>query len=311
MSNPPSPVPQFNTTMPNLFIGLASIPTYDGTTSAEEFLNVLEETSILADWTDTQKISVARLKLRYRAKQYIESEPTLKTTTSWALLKDSLKTQFGRHYVKGTAMKQFIECKQRTGEACRQYLTRLKVLGHRTATLTGNPATDKLLEEKLLGDIATQFTLGLLMPIKQRVLSGNPATLDEALEIAEREESIENFLKPHSRECRGIMNKKKTAGPSRQNRWNQETPQARKMVCYNCNQEGHVRPNCPKLKDVNRQDNRGTLVCFRCHKEGHFAKNCRTEVGAFSQQSGNRQNLNSNAAPYQPRDVAANEASWD
>ena len=39
-------------------------------------------------------------------------------------------------------------------------------------------------------DITTQFTLGLLMPIKQRVLSGNPDELEEALELVEREESI-------------------------------------------------------------------------------------------------------------------------
>ena len=55
-------------------------------------------------------------------------------------------------------------------------------------------------------DITTQFTLSLLRSIKQRVLSGNPDDLDEALEFAEREESIERLLHSNTnRECRAVQ----------------------------------------------------------------------------------------------------------
>ena len=245
MADPVAPIP-VTVNSNNVIIGLDSIPTYDGLSSIEEFLAVIDETAVLTNWTDQQKISIARLKLRNKAKQFIDSEPSLKTTTNWDNLADSLRKQFIRQYVKGSAMKNFIECRQRTGETCRQYLTRLKLLANRTVTVTDNAANNVIINNKLEQDITTQFTLGLLMPIKQRVLSGNPKSLQDALTAAEREESIEHLLHPTtSRDCRAVTSQFKKKGATYQH--NRSDPRIRNtqvlITCFKCKKEGHTANN--------------------------------------------------------------------
>jgi len=79
------------------------------------------------------------------------------------------------------------------------------VLANKTLELTGDAPDDAAVRRKLEKDIATQFVLGLVHPLKQRVLSKNPSNLTEALEYAEQEESIENLIDfSTSRECQAI-----------------------------------------------------------------------------------------------------------
>lgn len=329
--SPVPPVAPVTITTNNVVIGIESIPTYDGQSSIEEFLSVIDETALLANWSDEQKVAIARLKLRNKAKQFIESEPTLQTTTAWTTLKDALKKQFMRQYVKGAAMKNFIECRQRNGETCRQFLTRLKLLANRTVTLTGIPATDSIIRTKLEQDVTTQFILGLLMPIKQRVLSANPKSLEEALKHAEMEESIENLIHPTtSKECRVVQNQnnrrikqRPTNEENRRPAYGNQNIQ-RPFRCFKCNKEGHTSKYCP-------------VTCFKCRKIGHFSRDCpendtqrnRTQaprlcyrcqqpghIARFCPQMEDRRQPRNSALNYstvaqQPRTTAVQEARWD
>lgn len=306
----------------NIMIGLDSLPTYDGTTSVDDFLTIVEGTGTLANWTDTQLVAITFLKLRSKAKQFIDSEPKLRDTKSWVTLKEGLKDQFKRQYVKGAAMKNFIECRQRSGETCRQYLTRLKLLGNRTVTLTGDPVHDDPIINKLEEDITTQFTLGLMMPIKQRVLSGNPQSLDEALKIAEREESIENLIHPfRGKECRLVTSTATTDSRNYNNMRNNQ------WKCTKCQRKGHTANYC-WAKDSKNNSSRncggqnskewqGNNVvkkgpdrrCYNCKEIGHFARTCpRNRTNAVQKRPG----LNGNAAEFQPLNSSAiTQANWD
>ena len=46
----------------NIVLGIDSISVYDGTSSVEEFLGSIDETALIADWTEQQKVAIARLK---------------------------------------------------------------------------------------------------------------------------------------------------------------------------------------------------------------------------------------------------------
>ena len=334
-NNEATAVPQVTIMPPHMMISVDSVPTYDGTSSIEEFLNIVEETGTLAEWTHKQLLAIVRLKLRFKAKQYLDSEPSLKATTSWTTLKESLKKQFTRQYVKGAAMKSFMECRQRTGETCRQFLTRLKLLANRTVTYTGDPANDNPIKKKLEQDITTQFTLGLLMPIKQRVLSCNPEDLEEALEFAEREESIERLLHPNAnREVRTVQTTRNFNNNSRTGNYNRQIRRCTRcnkdghiadncrtqaaaatrpqVTCFKCNRQGHYSSNCPD-RNLNQPSTFNNKRCYSCNGTGHLARNCTVQRDRTATQTGN-QSLNYNAATLQPRSSAANnsnEASWD
>ena len=47
----------------------------------------------------------------------------------------------------------------------------------------------------------------------------------------------------------------------------------RSVTCYHCNQQGHVKRNCPALKNRPLQSRK----CFICGRAGHIAKNCLQE----------------------------------
>ena len=69
-NNEATAVPQVTIMPPHMMISVDSVPTYDGTSSIEEFLNIVEETGTLAEWTHKQLLAIVRLKLRFKAKQY-------------------------------------------------------------------------------------------------------------------------------------------------------------------------------------------------------------------------------------------------
>lgn len=297
----------------NVVIGLDSVPTYDGLSNVDEFIGIIEETATLANWTEAQKVAITRLKLREDAKQFVKSEEDLKTTPSWDALSRALKKQFQRTEINGESRRKFLECKQRTVETSRQFLTRLKSLGNHTMSYTGIKDVDAVLKHRFEEDLITQFMMGLLMPIKARILSKAPNTLNSALELAEREEAIESLIKPstpHREYIRGMQ----SSEPER-NKSNDV------IRCYKCQQAGHFARDC-------RDQKPREFKCFKCNKVGHFANDCRTtnardlrtcyncyKVGHLrrncptSQRTGTegQRSLNSQAATFRPRSQAAQQ----
>ena len=294
----------------NVVIGLDAIPTYDGIGSIDEYLAIVEETSLLANWTELQKVAITRLKLRGQAKQFIVAETTLQTTPSWDALARALKKQFRRPEINGEARKQYMECKQRVGETCRQFLTRLKVHANKTFSLTGEKNIDQELQRRFEEDLTTQFIMGLQMPLKAKVLSKNPENLDAALVVAEREEAIESLIKPFGshRECRGIDRSRTNTEPSK------------RLKCYNCQGEGHFARECRQTKPQFRcfkynqaghfansckmQAKRETRICYNCNTVGHLRINCPSRQTSRYEK---RRHLNANAATFRPQGQAAEQ----
>ena len=59
----------------------------------------------------------------------------------------------------------------------------------------------------------------------------------------------------------------------RENNNNNNRPYERKpIICYNCNEPGHISRECPKLKKGGL--GRAESPCGRCQKNGHTANDC-------------------------------------
>ena len=139
----------------NVVTGIQAISTYNGEGSIIEYLAIVEEAALLANWTEVQKVAITRLKQRGQAKQFIESETALQTTPSWDALSRALKKPFQKPEINGEAKRRYMDCRQHVGETCRQFLTRLKVFGNRTITLTGEKAVDQVLQNRYEEEMIT------------------------------------------------------------------------------------------------------------------------------------------------------------
>ncbi|XP_045831608.1 replication protein A 70 kDa DNA-binding subunit C-like [Trifolium pratense] len=134
-----------------------------------------------------------------------------------------------------------------------------------------------------------RFEDGLLYEIRESV---------EPLEIRQFQALVEKSKKVE-RMKRGRTNRGATAGPSRpqgyqdrdnrggrqhpyhrpqgngrdqsrsQNSGGQRLHNAGNVRCYHCDQEGHVRTECPER----------VRVCYLCQQSGHFARECKEPKG--------------------------------
>jgi hypothetical protein len=134
------------------------------------------------------------------------------------------------------------------------------------------------------------FWKGLTVPVKRLIISQDPKTLDEAVEIAKRaekplreqREEKQIMAASQARPSRSYSPSSRTSqnnsiSPIRnhlrkENSYRRDQtpkPDARRpLKCYKCSAEGHLARDCGHKSKV---ENR---VCFKCNTKGHIARNC-------------------------------------
>ena len=171
---------------------LSLIPNFNGlhgdATKVETFITAIEGVAKLDGWSQQQQCAIARLRLMPPARDFLESDPALLTTETWNDIKTALLSRFQIHEPRDTTYKQLVECTQLPHEDVRAYAARLQITGNKTLPPSGDAAEmavrRKLLQEQLLG----QFCKGIKDSIRRFVVTHAPKSLDDAVEIAKREE---------------------------------------------------------------------------------------------------------------------------
>ena len=190
-------------------------------------------------------------------------------------------------------MTQFCTRKQKNGESVLQFGLAIKHL----AKVAGQH-TNAVLMQRI-------FWEGLSFEIKKLVVSAKPASLDDAIAVAREAEKLVDAPKASNELVfevssvntgnRGDVSSSRSSGHGRESRqrfssrhsssnhssrdrhfsrgsWDRSPGPRRRsktpgeVVCYNCQQRGHMARECP--------NKRVAVTCYKCRKTGHIARNC-------------------------------------
>lgn len=265
------------------------------------------------------------LNLNFLAKQYLNVDNDLKFTKDWNYFSIKLYEQFNEKSIPGQNLKEFVECKQRHGESCRQFLTRIKLIGNKIKVASSNKNAAVALELKFEKDLLSQFVLGLFPTIRDKVLSSQVTTITEALDKAELEEMIDKLNKSTNKNqqeirycsyckidghnidtCKQIKNKYKIRHCSYCKSNRHDIDKCRKVEkvkrCFYCSRIGHIKRNCfilaPHNKYRNHNSRRKQINRSRVNKftsqEGNYFKNNQNSWQSVSQSDRENRKFNTN-----------------
>ena len=156
----------------------------------QDFISNIEEAALLDGWSDTQKCAITRLRLQPPAKDFLETDTSLPTTTSWTSLREALMTRFVVSEPYAQAYKLLTDCFQKQNESVQDYASRLRILGNKTLRLGTDPTENSVRRKVLQEHLLLQFCKGLQDSLKRFVATHDPSSLDDALSIAQREETF-------------------------------------------------------------------------------------------------------------------------
>ncbi|KAH6933558.1 hypothetical protein HPB50_016281 [Hyalomma asiaticum] len=178
---------------------LDMVPTFTGDgagTDIHVFFKVLEQAGRLGGWQDSHLICIARCKMTGSAHAFAWQDVDVACATTYRGFKDLALRRFDSEPISAK-LERFINARQNFEEGVRAFADRVRILG--TATLEivrgEDPAKTQLRREILAEQLLARFVAGLSDPVRRFVLSHDPQTFDEAVEVAAREEQIERSTK--------------------------------------------------------------------------------------------------------------------
>ncbi|KAH6947684.1 hypothetical protein HPB50_020725 [Hyalomma asiaticum] len=242
-----------------------TVPSFtgDGMGSAiEDFLRILEQVGRLGGWRDTELIGIGRCKMAGAAFEFAWRDENVAAAVTYSEFKTLALKRFDTEPMS-SKIEKFWNAKQNAGEEVRSFGERLRILGTATLGIVSgeDPAKTQLRREILEEELLSRFTAGLRDPVRRFVLSHEPRTFEEAVEIAAREEQIDKLCArsihhgSDSAEERELQNRldrlekliERSLGLPE---YGQDTEERQRCStappprCYDCDRFGHVAREC-------------------------------------------------------------------
>lgn len=249
--NPP-PVTQ----IPN---SVSMVENFSGTErpTVEVFIKSVERAMELGNWTEKQQISIAKMKMRGAAAEYLESDTAIDAYTTWSEFKKALLDRYADKISVANATNMLANCMQKSGENVADFVTRLRFIGSKILKPAAN-SVEQALRLKLLNEqLSAQLQRGLKDEIRRFVLSREPTDFEEAIKIARQEEQ-------NAVTVRRTIHAVHTGDPQSSANYKPGERPFREMFCRACKEKTHWTTKCPTFPNN----------CYYCGEAFHMARNC-------------------------------------
>ncbi|KAL1444081.1 hypothetical protein MTO96_045686 [Rhipicephalus appendiculatus] len=244
------------------------VPSFTGDSAGpniRDFLQILEQVGRMGGWQDSQLIGIARCKMLGAAHDFAWRDDKVAAASTFPEFRSLALERFDTEPLS-SRVERFRNARQNAGEEARSFANRVRLLG--TATLAGSSGEDsakaQLRREILAEQMLSQFLTGLRDPVRRFVLSRDPKTFDEAIDVAAREELNEKLSRNHAVPVRHVeQNADAQELRSRLDRLEkllEESLRARDPVREG-GQGNATRPSYPGR-------------CYNCGGFGHFWREC-------------------------------------
>jgi hypothetical protein len=247
------------------------IPKWSGTDKAtplHEFFEAIEGTSRVGNWSETDKIQVAVLKLTEVARTFYNTELSLHSSdVTWVRFKEAFYKRFKDVRTDQFHYMELQTARQRKNESPQEFADRCRALSQKIVQKSEDPMQMKFQWEQASRLTLASFTAGLYGIPGRQVRYSRPSSLEEALQIAisvdqaeKQERRNESFYverssthygarrKTHGR-SKGNGRQARDEQPHRGSSSNEGTRRnvqpVRSFQCYQCGGEGHIARVCP------------------------------------------------------------------
>lgn len=227
-----------------------SIRKFDGKDGypIERWLEDFEETSLLMNWNDLQKVIFAKKSLDGLAKMLVQSERGI---TSWEKLRKLLKKEFQVKTSSAEIHKMLMNRKKRRDETVQEYVIAMREIGSRVGIEAA------VIIEYIIDGIKDEES-------NKFVLYG-ARNFDELKDRIKLYETIKTKTTTMSRttEKKDFQQKERPRGFTPRVTEPKEDMRS-ETRCYSCGEMGHRSNYCRK-----------GIKCFKCNRYGHKAIDCR------------------------------------
>lgn len=262
---------------------VSTIQQFDGSKpeSLANFFQSLENVGTLSYWSDTERLSIAKLKLSGAALGFMQSEDPTRFST-YENFKTVLTERFADKAPQHCYFQQLSVIQQRKGETIEAFADRVRTLNEKTVRVTANAEVNIALRGEADRRALDAFLRGLTGSVGEHTRLKFPTTMREAITTAV---AVEHLLRPAQVE---IAERKVFQG---------------EVTCFRCHKKGHISRECKEPSRTERPSNSDPKICWRCGKKGHVRRDCRVRVdeskgrGSASNGSGNGEGASGIADP--------------
>ncbi|KAH8009509.1 hypothetical protein HPB51_018155 [Rhipicephalus microplus] len=178
------------------------VPSFTGDAAGPNiryFLQILEQVGRMGGWQDSQLIGIARCKMLGAAYDFAWRDDSVTAASTYSEFRALALERFDTEPLS-SKVERFRNARQNAEEEARSFANRVRLLG--TATLANSsgeePAKTQLRCEILAEQMLSQFLTGLRDPVRRFVLSRDPKSFDEAIDVAAKEERNEKLSQSSS-----------------------------------------------------------------------------------------------------------------